>query len=42
MNSTDLLTSEIKEELIAFTQSLVRIKSLSGQEGEIIKFIEEK
>jgi putative selenium metabolism hydrolase len=42
MNSTDLLTSEIKEELIEFTQSLVRIKSLSGQEGEIIKFIEEK
>jgi len=42
MNSADLLTSEIKEELIEFTQSLVRIKSLSGQEGEIIKFIEPK
>jgi len=42
MNSTDLLTSEGKEELIEFTQSLVRIKSLSGQEGEIIKFIEAK
>jgi len=42
MNSTDLLTSEVKEELIEFTQSLVRIKSLSGQEGEIIKFIEAK
>ena len=42
MNSADLLTPEVKEELIEFTQSLVRIKSLSGQEGEIIKFIEEK
>ena len=42
MNSADLLTSEVKEELIEFTQSLVRIKSLSGQEGEIIKFIEAK
>ncbi|MFZ1040408.1 MAG: YgeY family selenium metabolism-linked hydrolase [Anaerolineales bacterium] len=42
MNSTDLLASEIKEELIEFTQSLVRIKSLSGQEGEIIKFIKAK
>jgi|GEM_PF-3471454 len=41
MNSTDLLTSEVKEELIEFTQSLVRIKSLSGHEGEIVKFIEE-
>jgi putative selenium metabolism hydrolase len=42
MNSTDLLTIEVKEELIEFTQGLVRIKSLSGQEGEIIKFIQEK
>jgi putative selenium metabolism hydrolase len=38
----DLLTSEIKEEVIAFTQSLVRIKSYSGQEEEIIRFIERK
>jgi len=42
MNPSDLLTSERKEELIQFTQDLVRIKSLSGQEGEIIKFIEQK
>jgi putative selenium metabolism hydrolase len=37
-----LLTPELNKELIEFTQSLVRIKSLSGQEGEIIKFIERK
>ena len=42
MNTLDLITSELKEELIQFTQSLVRIKSMSGWEGEIIKFIEKK
>ncbi len=42
MDSSDLLTPELKKELVEFTQSLVRIKSLSGQEGEIIKFIEKK
>jgi putative selenium metabolism hydrolase len=42
MKSTELLTPELKKELIEFTQSLVRIKSLSGQEEEIIKFIERK
>ena len=40
MNSSDLLTQELQQELIEFTQSLIRIKSMSGQEGEIIKFIE--
>ncbi len=38
----DLFTSELKEELIAFTQDLVRIKSYSGQEEKIIRFIEQK
>ncbi len=38
----ELFTSEIKEELIAFTQDLVRIKSYSGQEEEVIRFIEQK
>ena len=38
----DLITPEIQQELIAFTQSLIRIKSYSGQEEEIIKFIEQK
>jgi putative selenium metabolism hydrolase len=42
MNSSDLLTQELKKELIEFTQNLIRIKSLSGHEGEIIKFIEKK
>ena len=38
----NLLPSALKEELIAFTQNLVRIKSYSGQEEEIIRFIEQK
>ncbi len=42
MKSPELLTPQLKKELIEFTQDLVRIKSLSGQEGEIIKFIEKK
>ncbi len=42
MHSSDLLTSELKEELVLFAQSLVRIKSYSGQEEEIIRFIERK
>jgi putative selenium metabolism hydrolase len=41
MNRSDLPTPEIQEELIQFTQNLVRIRSLSGQEEEIIKFIEQ-
>lgn len=42
MNMLDLITPELKEELIQFAQDLVRIKSMSGQEREIIKFIEKK
>jgi putative selenium metabolism hydrolase len=42
MKPIDLLNSKLKKELIEFTQNLIRIKSLSGQEGEIIKFIEKK
>jgi acetylornithine deacetylase/succinyl-diaminopimelate desuccinylase-like protein len=42
MNSSDSLVPELKKELIAFTQELVRIKSLSGQEGDVIKLIEKK
>jgi putative selenium metabolism hydrolase len=38
----DLVTPEIQRELIDFTQSLIRIKSMSGQEEEIIRFIEQK
>jgi putative selenium metabolism hydrolase len=42
MNATDILTPELQHELLQFAQDLVRIKSLSGEEGEIIKFIEQK
>ncbi len=42
MNAIDLLTKELKDDLIQFTQDLVRIKSFSGQEEEIVKFIEQK
>ncbi len=42
MNRSALITPEMQNELIEFAQSLVRIKSLSGQEREIIQFIEQK
>ena len=42
MNKSDLITPEVEKELIEFTQRLVRIKSVSGQEEEIVKFIEKK
>ncbi len=42
MNMLDLINPELREELIQFAQSLVRVKSMSGQEGEIIKLIEKK
>ena len=42
MNSSALLSPQQSRELIEFTQNLVRIKSYSGQEEEIIKFIQQK
>jgi putative selenium metabolism hydrolase len=42
MQPIDLITPEEKEDLITFTQNLIRIKSFSGQEGEIIRFIAQK
>ena len=42
MSPFDTVTPERKRELIDFAQSLVRIKSYSGQEQEIIRFIEQK
>ncbi|PKO13394.1 MAG: YgeY family selenium metabolism-linked hydrolase [Chloroflexi bacterium HGW-Chloroflexi-10] len=42
MKPIDLITPEEKEDLIAFTQNLIRIKSFSGQEGEIVRFIAQK
>ncbi len=38
----DWLTPEIQAELIGFAQSLVRLKSVSGEEEEIIRFIAQK
>ena len=42
MSALDLITPEKQQELVEFTQSLIRIKSMSGQEEEIIRFIEKK
>jgi putative selenium metabolism hydrolase len=42
MSTRNLITPEISQELIEFTQSLIRIKSMSGQEEEIIRFVEKK
>jgi putative selenium metabolism hydrolase len=42
VNHSALVTPEIQSNLIQFTQDLVRIKSLSGQEKEIVQFIEKK
>jgi putative selenium metabolism hydrolase len=42
MSTLDLISPEVKQELIEFAQNLVRIKSMSGREEEIIRFIEQK
>ena len=42
MSTSNLLTPELQKDLLEFTQNLVRIKSLSGQEEAAIKFIEKK
>ncbi len=42
MASEKLITPQIQQELIEFTQDLVRIKSFSGQEEEVIRFIAQK
>lgn len=42
MNLAELISPDVRNELIEFTQSLVRIKSFSGQEEEIVRFIEQK
>ena len=42
MNQSNLISQEEQAELIAFTQSLVRTKSLPGQEEQVIKLIERK
>lgn len=42
MKKLDLLTPEVEKELIEFTQDLVRIKSLTGDEEEAVTFIAKK
>src|SRR3990172_4021362 len=42
MNSSDWMTPLDQQDLIAFTQDLVRIKSYSGQEEQIIRVIAQK
>jgi acetylornithine deacetylase/succinyl-diaminopimelate desuccinylase-like protein len=42
MTSANLLSPALETEIIHFAQSLVQMKSLSGQEGEVIRFIEQK
>ncbi len=41
-NKLDVITPEIEKELTEFTQNLVKIKSISGHEEEIIRLIEKK
>ena len=42
MKQTELITPNFRNELIEFAQDLVRIKSFSGQEEEVVRFIERK
>ena len=42
MNESRLFTPELETEIIALAQSLIRIKSLPGQEAEAIRFAEQK
>jgi len=42
MNAALKLTGQRKNELISLTQELIRIKSITGQEGAIIQFLKEK
>ena len=42
MNPSDVLESDLQKEVIQFAQDLVRIKSYSGQEELIIRFVEQR
>lgn len=42
MTAPDLLIPELQNDLLALAQNLVRIRSYTGQEEEIIRFIERK
>lgn len=39
MNQTAALTPDVQDELVRFAQDLVRIRSLTGQEEEIVRFV---
>lgn len=39
MNPNEVISPELQKELIEFTRSLVRIRSVSGHEEEIVRFI---
>jgi putative selenium metabolism hydrolase len=42
MSPANIIPAELQQELIDFTQDLIRIKSYSGQEEKIIRFIEQR
>jgi putative selenium metabolism hydrolase len=42
MNPSYLLSPELQNELVQFAQDLIRIKSYSGQEEPVIRFIEQR
>jgi putative selenium metabolism hydrolase len=42
VTASTLITPELQQQLIEFTQSLIRIQSYSGQEEQIIRFLEQK
>lgn len=42
MNQSDLISPDLQADLISFTQDLVRTKSISGQERDVVQLIEKK
>lgn len=42
MNPSELIPQSTQQALVALAQALVRIPSLSGQEGQVIRFIEQQ
>ncbi|WP_420632065.1 YgeY family selenium metabolism-linked hydrolase [Candidatus Leptofilum sp.] len=42
MNKIELLSPELEAEILELAQSLIRIKSLPGQEGDVIQFAKQK
>lgn len=42
MSASDLISEQVGQEVVEFARALVRIRSVSGQEEQIIHFIEQK